>query len=55
MKNKPTVVKDKKWRFCNTELKSEKGYYSDYYCPKCGSESGLVNIIGLCATKVEIK
>ena len=40
------------WKFCNTELKSKTGYCSDYYCPKCGSESGLVNVIGLCATKV---
>ena len=40
------------WEFCNTELKSKTEYCSGYYCPKCGSESGMVNIIGLCATKV---
>jgi len=40
------------WKFCNTELILEKGYFQEYRCPKCGSTSGLVNVIGLCATKV---
>ena len=50
LKNK--IMSD--WKFCNTELKSKTGYCSDYYCPKCKSESGLVNIFGTCATKVNI-
>ncbi len=40
------------WKFCNTELIPEKGYCQECTCPKCGSTSGLVNIIGLCSTKV---
>lgn len=41
----------KKWVFCNEPL--VKGYYDiKPYCPKCGSKSGLVNILGLCATKI---
>jgi hypothetical protein len=41
-----------KFKFCNTKLVEEEGYGQDYRCPKCGSTSGLVNLIGLCATKV---
>lgn len=54
IRNLSNKEKSDNWKFCNTKLKSKTGYCSDYYCPKCGSESGLVNVIGLCATKIKM-
>ena len=41
------------WKFCNGELEELDGYCSDYVCPKCGSTSGLVNVIGKCAMRIK--
>lgn len=58
MKNKDKDNSTKKdWHFCNAKLEPYPHPWSHgkYKCPRCGSTSGMVNILGGCNTKIFIK